>query len=176
MDDFWADGESRLTGAPLTPEAVRAAEEVLGYKLPESYLRVLRIRNGGLIRRRCFPTQVPTSFAIDHVEVTAVFGIGCRWGIDGSFNSQHKIREYNYPNVGVVIAETPEGGYDTVMLDYSVCGPGGEPRVIHADTEDGQQVITVLAPDFEAFARGLVDCERSWAEIAEPGATPRHGS
>ena len=42
------------------------------------------------------------------------------------------------------------------MLDYSVCGPRGEPRVVHVDPED--EVSAVLATNFEEFLRGLVDC------------------
>ena len=46
------------------------------------------------------------------------------------------------------------------MLDYSECGPQGEPRVIHVDTEtfDEEPEVLVIAPDFETFVNGLVDC------------------
>jgi hypothetical protein len=51
---------------------------------------------------------------------------------------------------------TPTAGHDAIMLDYSVCGPRGEPRIVHVEPED--DATTVLAPDFAAFLRGLVDC------------------
>jgi hypothetical protein len=160
MDDFWDDTDSEHTGPPLTTEAVRAAEATLGYKLPESYLRLLRVRNGGNPRFCCYPTEVRTSWAEDHICITTLFGVGFERGIDGEHESRYMIEEWGYPDVGIVIADTPSAGHDTVMLDYSECGPQGEPRVIHVDTESDEPVITVLAPDFETFIAGLVDCAR----------------
>jgi hypothetical protein len=160
MKDFWDDSDY-FTGPPLTDEMVRAAETSLGYKLPESYLRLIRIRNGGTPRRSCFPTQRPTSWAEDHIEISGIRGIGGQWGIDSEeLGSRYMIDEWGYPDVGIVIGETPSAGHDTIMLDYRACGPQGEPRVIHVDTECDEPCILVLAPDFELFVRGLVDCSR----------------
>jgi hypothetical protein len=50
------------------------------------------------------------------------------------------------------------------LLDYSECGPQGEPHVIHVETETGDPppvympIMSVLAPDFETFLQRLVDC------------------
>jgi hypothetical protein len=57
----------------------------------------------------------------------------------------------------VVIAPTPSGGHDAVLLDYRDCGPAGEPRVILVETEGGGPVVTVLAPDFASFVATLAD-------------------
>jgi hypothetical protein len=138
---------------------IRAAEDSLGYKLPKAYLRLIRARNGGTPRRCCFRTQGPTSWAADHIQVVGIRGIGGRWGIDSEdLGSQYMIQEWGYPDVGIVVGETPSAGHDTVMLDYSECGPEGEPRVIHVETECDEPQILVLAPDFDTFVRGLVDC------------------
>lgn len=160
MDDFWDDSDE-YTGPPLTDAMIRAAEQSLGYKLPESYLRLIRVRNGGTPQRCCFPTQEPTSWAEDHIEISAILGIGGEGGIDSEdLGSRYMIEEWGYPDVGVVICDTPSAGHDTVMLDYSECGPQGEPRVIHVETEGDEPAVLVLAPNFEAFVRGLVDCSR----------------
>ena len=50
------------------------------------------------------------------------------------------------------------------MLDYSVCGLRGEPRVVHVEPED--DTSAVLATDFAQFLRGLVDC-RPYDEARE---------
>ena len=66
------------------------------------------------------------------------------------------IKQAGLPEIGIVVCWTPAAGHDAIMLDYSACGPGGEPRVVHVDPED--DMSSVLAPDFETFLRGLVDC------------------
>lgn len=66
------------------------------------------------------------------------------------------IRQAGLPEIGIVVGWTPTAGHDAIMLDYSVCGPRGEPRVVHVDPED--DASAVLATTFEEFLRGLVDC------------------
>jgi hypothetical protein len=165
MEDFWSDSEE-FTGPALTGDMIRDAEQALGYKLPDSYLRLIRSRNGGSPKRRCFPTRVRTSWAKDHIQVCGILGIGGTWGIDSTgLGSRYMIQEWGYPDVGIVIGVTPSAGHDTVMLDYSECGPQGEPRVIHVETERAEPEVLVLAPDFETFVRGLVDCR----QFRDPG-------
>lgn len=152
------DDSNYFTGPPLTNEMIRAAEAKLGYKLPESYLRLLRTKNGGSPKRKCFPTGKP-DWAEDHVEVTGVLGIGGAWGIDSEQRgSSYMISEWGYPSVGIFVGQTPSAGHDGVMLDYRECGRDGEPRVIHVDVEGDEPQVQVLAASFEAFLLGLVDC------------------
>ena len=160
--DFWADAPGdwvgdvppwhEYAGPGPTDELVRAAEGALGFRLPAAFLDLLRVQNGGLPRRRCFPV------GRGHVEITGLYGVGGFHGIDNpDRGSRHTIREWGFPDVGVVIAPTPSGGHDAVLLDYRECGPAGEPRVIHVETEGGGSVLTVLAPDFASFAAALTD-------------------
>jgi hypothetical protein len=44
------------------------------------------------------------------------------------------------------------------MLDYTASGPQGEPRVVHIDTEWNPAMLE-LAPNFDSFLGGLVDCQ-----------------
>lgn len=153
--DFF-DRNNHYTSPPLTDEMVTAAERTLGYSLPASYVRLLRVKNGGVPRRQCFPTA-GTYSGDNHVRMTVLFGVGGMWGIDSEqFGSQKAIREAGFPEIGIIVGMTPTAGHDGIFLDYSACGPRGEPRVTHVDSEDGNS--QVLAPDFDTFLRGLVDC------------------
>jgi len=154
----WFDGSDDYTGPRLTPEMVRRANSELGVKLPWSYIDLLRVKNGGTPRLSCYPTQEPTGWADDHVEVDVVFGISGDDGIDTELGSRYLIAEWGYPDVGVVIGMTPSAGHEAIMLDYSQCGAQGEPRVIYVDTEthSGEPHVVVLAPDFDTFLQGFV--------------------
>jgi hypothetical protein len=160
MDTFW-DESDYFTGPALTAEAVADAEGSLGYSLPAAYVELLRSRNGGCPRRDCFPTTTPTSWADDHIALSGIRGIGGEWGIDSpTLGSEVMIEQWGYPRVGIVVGECPSAGHDVVMLDYSLCGPHGEPQVIHVETERDSPEITVLAPNFAEFIEGLVAAER----------------
>ncbi|MCI0705780.1 MAG: SMI1/KNR4 family protein [Planctomycetia bacterium] len=161
IDDFWSEIIDDHTGPSLTDEMVQAIQDALGYKLPEAYIRLLQIRNGGYPRKFCFPTTAPTSWAVDHIQINTLYGVDSEWGIEESPNI---IRDRHYPDVGIVIADTPSGCGDAVMLDYSECGPEGEPRVILVEPGNVYSPVTVLAPDFESFISGLVDCSQFQSE------------
>lgn len=157
-DDFWEDVDT-FTGPPLTDEMVSRAEARLGYKLPESYLRLVRRRNGGSPRRGCFPMPGAVPRTDGYIGVLAILGIGGEFGIDSEpSGSREMIDLWGYPREGVVVCQTDSFPHDALMLDYSECGPRGEPRVVYVDTEADEPLVAAVAPDFETFVRGLVDC------------------
>ncbi|MCL2149247.1 MAG: SMI1/KNR4 family protein, partial [Methanomassiliicoccaceae archaeon] len=49
LDGFWDDGEEaqEYTGGPASDKQIADAEKTLGYRLPESYKRLIKQRNGG---------------------------------------------------------------------------------------------------------------------------------
>ena len=153
-----ADSDECTSPGEAKPEMVMKVEHKLGFRLPASYVALLETRNGGTPVNTCFPTSAPTSWAEDHIMISGIKGIGGQWGIDAiEFGSAVMIAEWGYPDIGIVCCECPSAGHDVVMLDYSECGRDGEPRVVHVETETADAPdITLLAPDFETFIRGLV--------------------
>jgi hypothetical protein len=156
---FFEDDEDSFTGPPVSEELVAAAESRLGVVLPRAYVGLLAERNGGVPRRRCFRTPFSTSWATDHFEIRAVLGVGGKWGVDSSsgLGSVDLIAEWGYPAIGVVICNTPSGGHDTVMLDYSASGPDNEPSVAYIDEN---RVPRIVADTFDEFVAALVPCDR----------------
>lgn len=146
---------SRSLGPVLTDEMVASAERRLGVRLPQAYVKLLAVCNGGPPKRKCYRTPRATSWAPDHFQVQTLLGIGYDSGIDGNFGSDYMIAEWGYPNIGVVVFDTPSAGPDTVMLDYSVHGPHAEPRVVYVD-DDGSALV--VADTFSNFVSNLVDC------------------
>ncbi|MEF3354110.1 SMI1/KNR4 family protein [Paenibacillus sp. GYB006] len=163
LTDFWDDSEYARTSYqsdPPTDERIESIEKELGYKLPSSYIQLMKQQNGGVPKNTNFPTEDSTSWAEDHIAITGILGIGREkdYSLCGEFGSPFMIEEWGYPDIGVVICDCPSAGHDVVMLDYRACGRDGEPEVVHVDQEDDYE-ITFLADNFEAFIRGLVSEE-----------------
>lgn len=159
LTGFWDDDEyyaREYTDDPLTQEKIELVERKLGYKLPGSYLALMHVRNGGAPVRNCHRTATPTSWSHDHVAMTGFHSVGAekQWSLCGALGSQFMIEEWGYPQIGIYFADCPSGGHDMLCLDYSLCGPAGEPRVVHVDQER-DYAITPVADSFESFIRGL---------------------
>lgn len=161
FDTFWQDSDDarqKYMGGPVTREVVAIVERELGYKLPQSYIDFMGYQNGGLAKRSLFVISAPPGY----VEVNGMFSIGGSnsHSLLGDVGSKHWMNEWGYPQIGIYFADTPSAGHQMFCLDYSECGPQGEPRVVHVDQEGGY-ALEVVAPSFEAFVRGLAD------EVAE---------
>ncbi|MED3549206.1 SMI1/KNR4 family protein [Cytobacillus praedii] len=164
LADFWEDNEyarESYQSDPPTDELIVSIEKELGYKLPSSYIHLMKHQNGGVPKNTSFPTQEPTSWAEDHIAITGIMGIGREksYSLCGDLGSLFMIEEWGYPDIGVVICDCPSAGHDVVMLDYRACGKDGEPEVVHVDQEDDYE-ITFLANNFEEFIKGLVSEEQ----------------
>ncbi|UUV30393.1 SMI1/KNR4 family protein [Amycolatopsis roodepoortensis] len=148
--------EDMFTGPPVDDALIAETEKRLGYRLPSSYLDVLRRTNGGFLRRRRCPTSFPTSWADDHFEVRSLIGIGGARGIDsnGGHGSKDMIAEWGYPDIGIVLFDMPSGGHDAVMLDYRECDGDAEPSVVYLDED---RVPRRVARDFAEFLGLLVE-------------------
>ncbi|WP_433731846.1 SMI1/KNR4 family protein [Actinoplanes sp. CA-051413] len=103
-----------------------------------------------MLRDTRHPTSFRTSWAADHFAVDVLLGIGYAEGADAQ--SAYLIAEWDYPDIGVVIGVTPSAGHDTVMLDYSGCGPAGEPAVVYVDED---RLPRRVADSFAQFMSGL---------------------
>lgn len=163
FSDFWDDNNYSLkeyVEKTPTDKLIHSIEKELGYKLPVSYIELMKLHNGGIPTNTCFPTTIATSWAENHIAITGIMGIGRTktYSLCGSLGSLFMIDEWDYPEIGVCICNCPSAGHDMIMLDYSACGTQGEPTVVHVDQESDYK-ITFLAKDFESFIRGLVSSD-----------------
>lgn len=159
LEEFWERSDyaqRQYEDDPPTDEQVAAVERELGYKLPKSYVELMKRQNGGIPRRPNHRTLVRTTWAEDHIAITGIFSIGStkRYALCGRAGSRFWIDEWGYPPIGVYFADCPSGGHDMLCLNYQACGPDGEPWVVHVD-QDNDYTITFLADNFASFIRGL---------------------
>ena len=159
ISDFWENSDYALrehVGGPLTEELLKPVEDELGFRLPNTYVELLRTQNGGIPNATNHRTSEATSWSKDHVAITSIYGAdrNKRWSLCGEFGSRFMIEEWGYPPIGVYFCDCPSAGHDMLCLDYRKCGPRGEPRVVHVDQESDYR-ITAVAESFEQFIRGL---------------------
>jgi hypothetical protein len=109
---------------PTAAETKAAVRKVAAYRLPAAYVELLKVCNGGSLRLSVFPTTKCPRWAEDHVAFEQVMGICKDEGINSELGSAYLIAEWEYPDVGVVISSD---GHTAFMLDYSKCGPEGNP-------------------------------------------------
>jgi len=144
----------------LSEEIIFSIENEVGFKLPDSYIELMKSRNGGIPINTCFPTNGETSYSATHIEINGFFGIGreAPFSICGEFGNNFFIKNLGYPNIGICICDCDctSDGHDIVMLDYSRNGKNHEPEVVHIDQELNYKK-TFLAKNFKEFIKGLVN-------------------
>ncbi|MFD4641961.1 SMI1/KNR4 family protein [Lentzea sp. NPDC058436] len=147
--NFWTDGTHGVQ-APLTDEAVREAEALLGVRLPEALLELLRVQNGGTVvdELSAHPTTERTSWAPDHVPFDSLLGIGTAEGTLSLLDTPYLVEEWGLPSPVVLLTGD---GHTWIALDYR---EGGEPSVVWLDADNESELP--LAPDFTTFLNGLV--------------------
>ena len=145
---FWDPELTHGAQPPLTPELVAATERALGLTLPEHLLRLLRVRNGGVVADAwdAFPLND------DYVVVDQIFGAGPPGAPATTTLSDtpYLVGEWGLPASLVLLCGD---GHTWVALDHRACGPAGEPSVTWFDADTGAEVP--LAPDFRTFVEGL---------------------
>ncbi|WP_433582412.1 SMI1/KNR4 family protein [Paenibacillus amylolyticus] len=165
---FWNDNAEAVDQYVLaspTDEQVESVEEQLVFKLPTSYINMMKLHNGGVPHYRYFPVSQAEAAKKVRVEVAGILGIGREkaHSLGGEAGSRFIIEQGGYPEIGVVICECPSDS-EVVMLDYRESGNAGEPEVVHVDKKESYK-ITWLAPNFETFIQGLLNEENQPANL-----------
>ena len=155
-EDLFTDDAHYLCG-DLTESLIEESFSRLGYELPESLLDVLRVQNGGTLRNQCVGVEFENSWAPDHIAISALYGVGGDRGLDSDLGSKYLIREWAYPDIGVVFGATPSGGHDAVMLDYRDVVSGLEPAVVYVDEDRKPRRVAETFGDFVGL---LTSCRK----------------
>lgn len=146
-------------GPELTDEMILAVEQELGYKLPESYIWLMKRRNGGFLKRTDFLLGYELPIVGDRTMMRQLYHINMNnsfSAINGEYGTKFLVEDWGYPDIGVAIGVGFFGEHEIFFLDYRECGPQGEPKVSHVDQECDYR-ITVLADNFEEYIRKLVE-------------------
>lgn len=155
--DLFENIASVWDAPPLDNQMIKSAEETIGLRLPESYIDVLRYRNGGLLRRNEYPLYFePLGM---NLRIALLMGIGGESSIDTKtrlpYLSEFLLRQWGWPGPAVVISQFGHSGY---ILDYKSRCDNGEPSVVYLYGERTAEVLPVeLNVGFASFISALYD-------------------
>lgn len=159
FSDFWHDireSERRYMSAPADIKTVYAIQEKLGFKLPGTYVELMKQHNGGLLNRCWFPVKENAKTYQDYIQVTGILGIGSDvpYSLCGRFGSEFLLDGFeSLKGAGIALMNSISPARAMLMLDYRKCGADGEPEVLYVNLETSEECV--VARDFEAFVRGL---------------------
>jgi hypothetical protein len=147
--------ESKPDPEPVTDELVAAVESRLGVKLPDSYVSLLRVRNGGYVREHFIeiggdiPEGLRYYLGDGQFSVGSIFGIAADEDSYGTLaHNAYLLDEWDLPK-GLVLIDGD--GHTWFALDYRVRAV--DPPVVFV-ASDGPQILTV-APSFADFLHRL---------------------
>ena len=159
--DFWNNHQYYIDNyveKPLTEEMIAFTEKTLGYKLPQSYISMMKNQNGGSPNKNYWENKYAERNEVSVIGLSGFFGIGNEKSnsLFGKFGNEFWFSEWEYPrDIGIIIADTESGGHDMIYLDYRECGKEGEPKVSVCFGEYDYKT-QVLANSFEEFLAMLV--------------------
>ncbi|PRS29968.1 SMI1/KNR4 family protein [Bacillus pumilus] len=158
MKSFWEkEEESPFTLKKIDEEQIHEAEGTLGVILPDTYKKLILEWNGGFTVRNAFPTELPNSWAEDHVQFDHLRGIAKD---DGIMNSLQLSDELDLPEGLVIIS----GEEDTwIAMDYRETKE--HPPIHYFDLE--LEVDFKLADTFDDFIEQLYTVEDAMIEVVE---------
>ena len=160
FEGFWYDSEfsrESFWGDAATDDDITRCETALGYRLPESYKQLIKRHNGGILNRGHFENPLQRSWEPETFAIESIHGVdkAKEYSLCGESGTRFWISEWGYPNIGVVIGEDKYAhAHCLFFLDYSDCGPDGEPCVVYINQERNYE-ITYLADNFALFIQGL---------------------
>ena len=149
-DDYYKES---CTGKTLNNEMIVEAEQVLGYRLPNSYKEFMKKRNGRKLIKAFFVSvekrycvELGVFFSISKEKQNSLFG---------EFSNGFWFEMWEYPSdIGVIIEDTISARHEMIYLDYRECERNGEPKVCICLQESNFETIH-LANNFEEFVNNL---------------------
>ena len=159
FSDFWHDikeSERRYECTKPDMRLIRSVEEELGFKLPESFIELMKMHNGGMLNRCWYPIRFPAETYCDYIQITHFLGIGreAPYSLCGRFGSAFLLEGRDgLTGAGVAFANCISPSRGLLLLDYRNSKEGGEPCVTFVNSQTGEE--SVVATNFEIFIRSL---------------------
>ncbi len=118
----------------FSTDKIKEVEEELGFKIPQGYIDLLKIKNGDKKSRKIGETMLKmTGFK----------------GLDSLVDMKDSIEDWGYPNLGIYFSWTESAGHEALLINYRDCIKEGVPSIWLLDQEG--EYGRFLAKDFKDF-------------------------
>lgn len=134
---------------PVSDELIERLERERGFVLPPSYIELLKIQNGGYIRKNLFLFDVDQE---QHIESLAGIGEDRNGGRDLLVPVNHPV--FVGEDVSLILP-FDYCNYGYTALDYRTCGPNGTPGIISLSVLEPPLIISKVADNFDVLLKGL---------------------
>lgn len=138
--------DEKYRNPPFSDEELAQTAKAIGWKLPKSYVALLKIRNGGRIDYEKY----------EDCWLAEIYGITPRDGLIEMFDNW--INEWEYPNIGIPFGQTESAGHDMYFMDFGSVDENGEPRIVLVDNEC-DNCVTEVAKNLEEFLTKIYNRE-----------------
>lgn len=152
---------------PLTEDVRQEVEKLLGVALPDSYVTLMRERNGGNLEEQLvlFDGKIPEGMEYyvgdGYISIGAIFGINPNPNAMGSITqTTYMTKEWGLPD-GLVLLDGD--GHIWIALDYRQIKDN--PPVIYLVSDTGQYIT--IADSFAEFLKKMVPFESVYDEDGE---------
>lgn len=158
FSDFWHDiqeSEQRYESMRPDMRLIRSVEEELGLKLPDSYIELMKMRNGGMLNRCWYPIRFPAETYSDYIQITHFLGIGreALYSLCGRFGSEFLLEGKDaLKGKSIAFANCISPSRAILILDYRNA-EGGDPCITFVNSQTGEEIV--VAANFELFIRSL---------------------
>lgn len=152
--DFW--DLNYYNHPPLTKDMVDLAEKLLNIKLPQLFIELLKVQNGGFTKGFAFPLEHKTEWAEGYIPLHELFGIVTNeyvWTAQNILDSVSMAMEWGLPGKQVLLAVADGPRY--ITLDYR---SSDDPSVRWIDLNSNEDVR--IADSFDAFFYGLITADK----------------
>jgi tetratricopeptide (TPR) repeat protein len=157
--DFWSDDPNSVENYEeknVTTDLIKRVEKKLGYKLPDSYVDLMRSQNGGIPVKNCFPLKNISYLPEGYISIEGIFGIGKnkKYSLLGPNGNPFIKKEEGFPDIGIYFGRVTNIKDTMLVLDYRKSGSDGEPVVLLVD-KSKEYILTFVSNDFKSFIENL---------------------
>ena len=154
IQHFFKAGFSYVETPPVTDELLQQLQDEVGVRLPDLYVDLLRIQNGGVPRKSLFEVEDERQYVLNQLP-----GIGenrgCKRDLLADQSLLDPTKNHDFKGFLILDWEWEEDGGHYIALDYRTCGPTGEPWVTHIATWEAEVWYTTITQTFDEFVAGL---------------------